>query len=210
MPKIKSMTPGAIAARERRNTEWETKRFNAMMREYIEIKHDAIYDEYCVFYNSVASKYPKKKNLLKTKAFKSWKKDVIEQTFREDGILAEVTDLAGPNDQISEDSDSEFENINDQSRIEQNQTESTVVEGSDILSTAINETLADINELEGADNVVDQIIAELEQDDAIRDIFAGNDDQVQQLIDDEGIVLDYQTELEAVVESFDYELEIDF
>ena len=204
------MTPGAVAARER-NTEWETKRFNTTMREYIEIKHDTIYNEYCTFYNSLASKYPNKKNLLKTTAFKLWKKGVIEQAFEEDGVLAEVTDLVEPNDQISEDSDSEFANFNDQSRIEQNQTESMHVEGSDILSAAINETLADINEIEDADNVIDQIIAELEQDGAIHEIFASNDDdEVQQLIDDEGIALDYEIELESILEPFDYELELDW
>ena len=115
--------------------------------------------------------------------------------------MAEVIDLVEPNDQISEDSDSEFANFNDQSRIEQNQTESMHVEGSDILSAAINETLADINEIEDADNVIDQIIAELEQDGAIHEIFAGNDDdEVQQLIDDEGIALDYEIELESILE----------
>ena len=235
------MTAGAIAARERRNVEWEAKRFNVTMREYIEIKHDKIYDEYCSFYKSLACKYPNKKNLTKTSAFKSWKKSAIEQSFREDGVLAEVTDLMGPNDQESEESGSEFANGEEQFGINQTELSSKFANGEeqfginqtelssefandeeqfgisqaestpDILSVAMNETLPDIgiNGIENADNLIAEIINELEQEGPLQGILAG-DDEVRDGDYDEGIALDYQTELEAVVESFDYELEIDF
>ena len=250
MPKVKSMTPEAIAARKRRNSELEVRRFNTTLKEYIELKYDNIYAEYCSFYKSLTSKHPNKKNLLRTSTFKSWKKAVIEQTFQEDGVLAKVTDLVEPSDQeseVNEDSSSEFANFDDnedqnrieqesevnedstsefanfddnedQNRIEQNcdQTESTSVEGSeDILSAAINETLSDqrlvyLNKIEDADNIINEIIGEFERDREIQEILAGNDDEVQQHNDDEGIALDYETELDAILEPFDYELELDW
>ena len=61
-----------------------------------------------------------------------------------------------------------------------------------------------MDEIPDVDNVIDGIIADLERDDQMREILNG--DIVQQ--DDEGIALDYETELEAIVESFDYELEV--
>ena len=239
MPKTRSMTPGAIAARERRNSEWEAKRFNVTMREYIQIKYDNIYDEYCTFYESLAAKHPNKKNLLRTSTFKSWKKAVIEQTFGEDGVLAKVTDLIEPSD---EDSASEFFNNNDdhdqtestsvdgsqdilsaamncevnEDSADRDQTESTPVDGSqDILSAAMNEALADqhlldIDQIQNVDNIIAEIIGDLERDDAMHEILAGDGDGEVQYNDDEGIALDYQTELEAILEPFDYELEDDF
>ena len=215
MPKVKSMTPGAIAARERRNVDWETKRFNVTLRQYMMIKHDKIFDEYSSFYESLAAKYPNKRNLTRTSAFKIWKKSAIEQSFREDGVLAEVTDLMEPNDQESEESSSEFASDGDQFGI--SQVESTP----DILSVAMNEILPDTEienadneilpdiEIENADNLIAEIINELEQEGPLQEILVGNE-EVQNGDVDEGIALDYQTELEAVVESFDYELEIDF
>ena len=200
------MTPGAIAARERRNSEWETKRFNTTMREYIEVKYDNIYTEYRTFYESLAAKHPNKKNLLRTSTFKAWKKAVIEETFREDGVLAKVTDLIEPSD---EDSASEFFNNNDQ-------VESTPIDGSrDILSAAMNEALAgqhllDIDEIQNVDNIIAEIISDLERDDAMQEILAGDGDGEVQYNDDEGIALDYETELQAIVEPFDYQLEVDF
>ena len=221
------MTPGAIAARKRRNTEWEAKRFNVTMKEYIEIKYDNIYNEYCSFYNSLASKHPNKRNLLKTSTFRSWRKSIIEQTFQKDGVLAVVSDFVEPEDSDSENSDSEITNVNNEDQIPGDQTESTSAEGlEDILSVVVNETVPDIlsvtvnetvpdqhyindiNEIMGADNIIDEIINELERDEAIHEMLAGN--EVQQPNDDEGIALDYETELEAILEPFDYELEIDW
>ena len=247
------MSPEAIAARQRRSTEWETRRFNNTMKEYLEIKHSNIYDEYCLFYRSLAAKYPNKKNLLKTVAFKTWRKAEIEQSFEKDGVRAVVTDFGEPSDQESEVSTTEFANFNgdEENREdvlseainsttefanfngdEENRedvlseainstTEFANFNGDeenreDVLSVAINETLADqrlddLNEIHDADNVIQGIIAELEQDAEVRDILAGgNADEVQQPNEDEGIALDYEIELNTILEPFDYELEIDW
>ena len=215
------MTSGAIAARERRINEWEMKRFNVTLKEYLEVKHSSIYNEYCTFYNSLMAKHPNKRNLLATTTFRTWKKNVIEQTFKDDGLLAKVTYLTPPEDSTNDDQ-TEFHasasEVNDDltefhpsdSKVTDDQTEfHTNSEVDDILSAAIDDTLSgcihqveDVN-IEDVDNIIDEIIGELERDGAMHEI---NNDDVQQ--DDEGIALDYQTELEAVIEPFDYELEI--
>ena len=56
------------------------------------------------------------------------------------------------------------------------------------------------------DNIIQQVIHELQQDDAAQGIF--NDGEVTQ-DNDEGIDLDIETELEGIVEPFDYELEVE-
>ena len=208
------MTPQAIAARHRRNVEWETKRFNATMKEYIEIKYDAIYEEYCTFYESLASKHPDKKNLLKTSTFRDWKKATIKQSLQKDGVLSETTFPQNEQEtEADEDTTSEFGD-EEQGRDEQpqDQTESVQAVGG-ILSELVNEMVSDqqlveVDQIGEVDNIVDEIIAELEVNEAIHGILNNGDDDVQQ--DDEGIALDFQTELEAVIEPFDFELEVNF
>ena len=88
------MTAAAVAARERRVNELETRRFNYTLKEYIEFKYSNIFEEYTAFYKALSGIHPTKKDLLKTKEFKDWKKQTIEQSFQSDGIRAVVTDLA--------------------------------------------------------------------------------------------------------------------
>ena len=212
MSKFKSMTPEAIAARERRSAEWEAKRFNVTLKEYLEVKHDSIYDEYCSFYKALSEEYPNKRNLVSTSKFKAWKKQIIEQTFQDDNLMARVTFLSDHEDSHVSDSEEAEDSTVADNEVNNNNEDSIAP---DVLSVAIEETLSgyanpveDINmdEIPDVDNVIDGIIADLERDDQMREILNGN--IVQQ--DDEGIALDYETELEAIVESFDYELEVDF
>ena len=232
------MTAEAIAARERRVSESETKRFNTTMKEFIEIKYDAIFEEYSTFYKALVEKHPRKRNLLRTSTFMEWKKRVIEESFEKDGVIAEVTNMIPPSDTESE-STCEEENLHDQfsepfelsERRESPCQES--VRDQDILSTAITETfpeqheLVNINELENAVSIIDEIIQDLERDEQhelvninelenpasiideiIQDLE--RDGEVREILEDninqnadEGIALDYETEL-------DYELELDF
>ena len=106
------MTPEAIAARQRRISEWEVKRFNITLKEFIEFKYDSIFEEYCSFYKALVAKHPNKKNLLRTSTFKTWKKRIIEQSFEKEGLYAEVVDLIEPSDSEREESTSE-DNVHD-------------------------------------------------------------------------------------------------
>ena len=150
MPKVKVMTAGAIAARERRANEWEMKRFNVTLKEYLEVKHSSIYNEYCEFYNLLTANHPNKRNLLTTTTFRTWKKNVIEQTFKDDGLLAKVTYLTPPEDSTNDDqtefhaSDSEVNLTPPEDSTNDDQTEfhASDSEVNDILSVVIDGTLS--------------------------------------------------------------------
>ena len=227
MPKVKSLSIAAVAARERRINELEIKRFNYTLKEFIEFKYNNIFEEYSVFYKALSERYPTKKNLTKTTQFKEWKKQTIEQAFEKDGVRAEVTDLIAPESDSEEnttsepcdrESDSE-ENTTNEANEAANEIANEIVNEaaneasdreSDILSIAITESfsnqqnLVNINELENINNIIDGIVQDLERDAAIAEIMNENIDEN----DDEGIALDIQSELESIVESFDYEVEI--
>ena len=60
------------------------------------------------------------------------------------------------------------------------------------------------------DNIIQQVINELEQDEAIRHLL--NDEEFvhpHYQYEDEGIDLDVETELEGIIEPFDYQLEVE-
>ena len=104
------MSTAAVAARGRRSNELEIRRFNSTLKEFIEFKHNDIFEEYSIFYKALSGRYPTKKNLLKTTEFKEWKKQAIEQSFENDGVRAVVTDLTPPetDNEDSEPCDREF------------------------------------------------------------------------------------------------------
>ena len=68
-------------------------------------------------------------------------------------------------------------------------------------------------EINDLDDRIDQIIQELQQDDDLRDYLNAerNGELVQDLYEDEdeGIGLNVDTELQAIVEPFDFELEVE-
>ena len=64
--------------------------------------------------------------------------------------------------------------------------------------------------IEQLDNVIQNIINDLEQDEAVRQML-NNEEYVQPLYadEDEGIALDVEVELDAVIEPFDYQEVVD-
>ena len=96
-----------------------------------------------------------------------------------------------------------------QTEAEQIETEQTVAESDhpDILSIALEETVPIDNniDIDHIDNVIQQVVYELEQDEAIRELM-NNEGLVNPHYqdEDEGIDLDIETELEAIIEPFDY------
>ena len=226
MPKSKAEI--AKYARGWRKENYLEKRFNKPLREFLEIKYRDTYNEYCWFFRSLNEKHPDSKDLTKTKTFKEWKRrqlncqssdDEPEQSEAETGPnepeQSEVE--TGPN----EPEQSEVEtgpNEPEQSEVETgpNETEQSEAESdhpvSDILSVAINETLPPDNNIDNynIDNIIQQVINELEQDEAIRHLL-NHEEFVHPhyQYEDEGIELDVETELEAVIEPFDYQLEVE-
>ena len=82
----------------------------------------------------------------------------------------------------------------------------------DILSAAVDEILsANIVNVNDVDNIIDEIINDLQQDDVIQNILMNDDELVRPHYEDEdeGIGLNLETELEYVIEPFDYESEVE-
>ena len=74
-----------------RRNQKEQKRFEAPLREFIEIKYKDIFEEYTELYNQMVAENPKKINLKKSKTFKRWKttnqhsnpNDILSRAMRE-------------------------------------------------------------------------------------------------------------------------------
>ena len=194
------MTTKAIAARERRVCDAETKRFNTTMKEFIEIKYDSIYEEYSTFYNALIEKHPRKRNLLRTSTFIEWKKRVIEESFEKDGVTVEVTNMIPPDDTESESEGEGGENLHERF-IEQESAERGELPLDQLESAEhIIDGELPLDQLESAEHIIDQIIEDLERDGEARQLF---EDDVNQRVD-EGIELDYEID---IMDPFDYELE---
>ena len=211
------MTAAAVAARGRRVNELETRRFNYTLKEYIEFKYTNIFDEYTSFYKELSGMHPTKKNLLKTKEFKNWKKKTIEQSFESDGIRAVVTDVSEVSEESTDGEVTEFSSeestsgeVTEFSSEESTAGEVTEFSSEESTSGEVTEfsseesTAGDLefsSDPETINELINGIVRDLERDALVDQLLNDND---------EGIGLDYQTELDSIVESFDYELEVEF
>ena len=72
MPKTR--TERTAYCRQWRKITYNEKRFNKVLREYMEIKYKDIFNEYTDFYKSLDEVHPEAKDITKTKTFKQWKK----------------------------------------------------------------------------------------------------------------------------------------
>ena len=92
MPKHRHTNPSDKARQSRvyRRNQRDQKRFEAPLKEFIEIKYKSIFQEYVVLYNQMDSENPDKINLKKTEIFKRWKRaneqvntDILSLAIRE-------------------------------------------------------------------------------------------------------------------------------
>ena len=236
-----SQTKKSKAARQWRCTTRQRKRFDGTLKEFIKVKYNAIFDEYVEFYNLLDKKYPNMRELSKTRMFKKWAKTVREEQTTESGsegsqvegsvevqpCLDSCQDEAAPN-QLVDQLDISYQ---DEAAPDQliNQQASQL----DILSVALQEALSGVIPVRDQEavlddnNVVEDIISELEQDEAIQaildpvidDIMNGHDDEIHDILnnhnnevnqdDDEGIGLNLVDEIEFDIEPLDYNLEVD-
>ena len=189
------------------------------MREYFQLKHRDEYNEYCHFFKSLQQKHPNAKDLTKTSTYKSWKRRQLncESSDEETEPTAEQIETEPAAEQIETEPAAEqietepvAEQIETEPAAEQIETEPVAEqiesESTDPLTAAMQETLPPYIEnisIDQIDNIIQEVIHELQQDDVAQVIF--NDAQDN----DEGIDLDIETELEGIVEPFDYELEVE-
>ena len=222
-----SQSKRAVAAREWRDNNREKRRFNTLLNGFIGVKYAAIYSEYTEFYNMMKRSHPEAGNLTKTKAYKRWKKD--QESPRElveavpHACSEGANDLPKELDEAVPHACSEGANDLPKELDEAVPHDSPVLPAAnedfthdptepDMLSRLVNDSLQVDNVInpDEVDNIIDSIINELVQDDAVRNIL-GDDEVVRPSYEDkdEGIGLNVVTELEDIIEPFDFQLEVE-
>ena len=237
---VLSQNKKARDARRWRATNTARKRFDGPLREFIKIKHANIFNEYSEFYRQLDRKYPNVRNLAATPMFRDWLSG-IQQHESESVDLDEPTHHESqpeiPCQLTQHESQPETPCQSTQhERQPETPCQSTQHE-SDILTLAMNETLSvrsviheimpqgipqqvsaslqpflpQINPNEN----IDEIINELEQDEAVRNILNPVvDEMIEQYNvqistdNDEGIELNFYDELD--LQPFNFDLEVDF
>ena len=231
MPKTKSAR--ASYGREWRKNNYIEKRFNKPLREYMELKYRDIYNEYCWFFKSLDEQHPSAKDLTKTTTYKNWKRrqlncessddesktaeaELDQNEAELDQNEAEIEPAEVENDHVEVETEpAEVENDHVEVETAEVENDHAEVENdhADVLTVALEETLSpginniDINQV---DNIIQQVINELEQDEAVRELL--NNDELMNphyQDEDEGIGINVDTELEDIIEPFDYELEVE-
>ena len=228
-----SQTKKAIEGRRRRVNDREKRRRTVFVHDYVRTKYTEIYGECNMFYYSLLEKYPGKLDLTKTKDYKKWKGQLIDGRQNETDMTGSVqpihseTDMSESVNPVRPEMDMP-ESVNpvhlesDMSETAQaihpetDMTESVnpvhpetdMPEPASILEVATQELFSSVPvDIENMDRIVNEIIAELEQDEQIRDLLPYVQSDVEE---DEGIELNIETELAAIVEPFDYQLEVEW
>ena len=228
-----SQSRRAINERRRRVSQREKRRRSVFVHDYIRTKYVEIYNECNGFYQNLCEKHPRKLDQTKTKEYRDWKKKIL------DGNQSEsATGKTSDGNQSESDSACEareaavvIENICGESTVTTTNYQEPPAEPS-ILQIAAQEllptnpiTIEEMDEIvaepsilqiaaqellptnpmtiEEMDEIVGEIIRELEEDEQIRDLVPDISS------DDEGIEINIDTELDAILEPFDYEIEVE-
>ena len=217
-----SQTRRAINAREWRVERREKRRFNTLLSGYMSIKYQDIYNECWQFYNSLNQMYPEKHDLTKTKEYKRWKNELTKDESSESGedndtgpttvTRTEPTTTSARTEPMQDIVEIAVE-LTTAMRTESTTTTSARTEPMQNILEIAAEGLLPVSpeNRNDIDDIIDDIIRDLQQDDALRGILDNDDDLVQPhyMDEDEGIGLNVESELEAVIEPFDYTLEVE-
>ena len=189
--------------RDWRKKAKQLKRFNKPLGEFLKLKHVGVYDEYCEFFKTLDQQNPSAKDLTKTHAFKVWKENLKQEeedeniTTCEAPITLNTYFIKDPEPMQSP-------------TIACAEQEIIYQAGLDPLSEAVQDVIVahniapiDINQAP-ADDIIDQIINELEQEEALQPLLNEENDEQNT---DEGIGLNLEDEVGDV---FDFDEEVDF
>ena len=197
------------------------RRLSGFVNDYVRTKHQKIYGECNLFYQSLCEKYLGKYDLTKSKEYKRWKRQVTNEEFDQNfpatestSAIAELIQATGePAAATTEPTESIGEPTAATAEPGENITESLTVATTaeqDILQIAAEDLIPPSPEIiNDIDNIINDIVRELEQDNEIRVMLDDNYLQPQHTDEDEGIGLNIDTELEAIIEPFDYQLEVE-
>ena len=202
---------------------------NKVMKNYLKLKHSSIYEECCEFYEYLNERNPQGKDLTKTTAYKKWARSqqtnerddeavtspvrLVTFTIKDPELQSETITFSGVvEEEVQTEAASEtstFSGVEEEVQSEA-ATCSEVVQGTDPLSAAIQDLFSPVyeefNDLEfnQVDNVIAEIINDLEQDEAVRNLLNVEENNQDQ---DEGIGLNLEDEIE---EDFNFDEEFEF
>ena len=225
----------ATYKRQWRRQNYEDKRFNKLLNQYLQLKHENIFNEYCVFYQTLKEENPNAKDLTKTTAFKKWKKQrkgeqtdterdepakspvkLVTYIIQDPEVQAEpvtFTEVVQETVNIIHDPEVEAEPVTFTEVAQETVTEGPESVQVDPFIAAVQELFSpaingeDINiEFNQADNIIAEIINSLEQEDAVRDLLNVQENNQPDQDQDEGIGLN----LEDEIEPFDFYREVEF
>ena len=223
---ILSQTKRGREARQWRANKREKRRFNVFLSDFTNVKFGNVYKECKDFFDSLNEKYPNKHDLTKTKDYKRWKNQLLNdsesESAKSDKPEAAEQDRAEPEaaeqdraepeaaeqdraePEAAEPSDNEADNE------AANQAEPPLP--SDIIQIASSDLIPDSPEMD-LDIRIYEIIRELQQDDDLKELMNAerNGELVQPhyMDEDEGIGLNVDMELQAIIEPFDFQLEVE-
>ena len=228
---MSSQSSRATYVRKWRVGRRQKRRFDALASDYVNTKYPAIREECYQFYTSLNKKYPHKHDLTKTKEYRKWKSGISKgQTSDEDSETGStetaetITKIRGYEERKNEtpehetsDEDGPVETSDEDGPVETaEQDTGEIVEEpttepiQDILRIAAEDLIPlspqNPNDL---DNIINDIINDLQQDDELQRILDDDGDYVQPhyMDEDEGIGLNVESELEAIIEPLDLEEE---
>ena len=206
MPRTRHANPSDKAKQSRiyRKNRKNEKRFEAPLKEFIEIKYKNIFEEYNELFNRMDAENPNKIDLRKTEMFKQWKAENKKEANTVDVLSLAIKETI-------EASENNIENSNNENNVD---CENETTAGNQWASDNENETTASEDEAsegnywgqdEGmlAAQRVDELVNQMIMDDEIRQILNTEPEK------DEGIELNIEEELELDIEDFDYRLEVE-
>ena len=177
----------ALYKREWRKKAKNVKRYNKPLSEFLRLKHVNIYDEYNEFFERLDRQNPSARDLTKTETFRRWKK-----TLKEESITISEPPVTLNTYFIQESAQSSTATAT----IVRAEQEILYETHLDPLSQVVQDVVVSHNvdpiQINQADDIIDQIIEELEQEEAIQQMInVENQDENT----DEGIGLNIEDEV---------------
>ena len=232
MPRYRQTNPTEKAKQSRvyRRNQREQKRFEAPLREFIEIKYKYAFQEYVELYKRMDAQNPGKIDLKKTEMFKQWKisnqqssSDILTVAIREtigqdcneaeqsEGNVSEDSEAEQSEGNVSEDSEAEQSEGNVSEDSEAEQSEGNVSEDSEAEQSEGN--VSEDSEAEQSETnqgllaaqQVDALVNDMIIDDELRALL--NVEEPEEPEVDEGIELNIFDEID--IEPFDFRLEVE-
>ena len=169
------MASKATYKKKWRKQNYEEKRFNRMLKEYLRVKYENTFEEYCSFYLAVKEENPDAKDLTKTKTFRKWKRDaeaakapvkLVTYTIKDPELQSETVSFSGVVQEELHDETITFSGfVQDEHEIVTHpevEQEPAQRQGPEMNEEPIN------IEFDQADDIIANIINDLEQDEAVR------------------------------------------